>query len=87
MINLLFPLVWLVKKSKALSAVAMRMVKLTGKSKYAIHPKHLIKIENPWYLKHIDKSDHVLDLGCNNGQHSLKVARKCKKVVGVISSR
>jgi len=81
--QLLFPFVWLIKKSKVLSAVSMRLVKLTGKSKYRIHPKHLIKIEQPWYLKNINKTDSVLDLGCNNGQHSLKVARKCKKVVGI----
>jgi len=66
-----------------LSSISIRLVKLTGKSKYRIHPKHLIKIEKPWYLKNINKIDSVLDLGCNNGQHSLKIARKCRKVVGV----
>jgi len=61
----------------------MRLVKITGKSKYRVHPKHLIKIEKPWYLDKIKKNDVVLDLGCNNGQHSLRVAKKCKKVTGL----
>ena len=81
--QLLFPFVWLIKKSKALSAVSMRFTKLTGKSKYRIHPKHLIKIEKPWYLHYINTSDVVLDLGCNNGHHSLRIAKKCKKMVGL----
>ena len=63
--RILYPFVWLIKKSKVLSAVSMRLTKLTGNSKYRIHPKHLINIEKPWYLKDINKSDVVLDLGCN----------------------
>lgn len=83
MFQLLYPIIWSIKKTKALSALSMRLVKITGKSKYQIHPKHLIKIERLWYLEHIKKGDKVLDLGCNNGQHSLKVAKKCRQVVGV----
>jgi len=79
----LFPLVWLIKKSKALSAVSMRLTKLTGKSKYRVHPKHLIKIEKPWYLDKIRTSDKVLDLGCSNGQRSIKAAKKCKQLIGL----
>lgn len=81
--NIFYPPVWLVKKSRVLSALAMRVVKLTGKSRYAIHPKHLISIEKPWYLAKINKNDIVLDLGCNNGQHSLKIAKHCRKIVGL----
>jgi len=79
----LFPFVWLIKKSKAFSSLSMSLIKLTGKSKYKIHPKHLIKYEQPWYLKNIKKTDVVLDLGCNNGQHTLKTAKKCKQIVGL----
>ena len=78
-----YPLVWLIKKSKALSAVSMRLVQLTGKSKYRVHPKHLIKIEKPWYLGKIKKTDKVLDLGCNNGQQTLKAAARCKEILGL----
>ena len=81
--KLLFPLVWLIKKSKVFSAVSMRLTQLTGKSKYKIHPKHLIKIEPPWYLADINQQDVVLDIGCHNGQHTLKTAVKCKKIIGL----
>lgn len=81
--KLLYPLIWLMKKSRVLSALSMRLVKLTGKSRYAIHPKHLIRIETPWYFSRIKAGDTVLDLGCNNGQHTLKLAGKCRKIIGV----
>jgi len=79
----LFPIIWLIKKSRGLSAIAMRLTQLTGKSKYKIHPKHLIKIEPPWYLADINQQDVVLDIGCHNGQHTLKTAVKCKKIIGL----
>lgn len=79
----LFPIIWLIKKSRGLSAIAMRLTQLTGKSKYKIHPKHLIKIEPPWYLADINQQDVVLDIGCHNGQHTLKTAIKCKKIIGL----
>ncbi|GAI24781.1 unnamed protein product, partial [marine sediment metagenome] len=78
-----FPFIWLLKKSKNLSALSCRLTQLTGKSKYPIHPKHLIKIEKPWYLKDIKRNDLVLDLGCGNGQNTLKTARKCKRIIGI----
>ncbi|MCX6816712.1 MAG: class I SAM-dependent methyltransferase [Candidatus Beckwithbacteria bacterium] len=81
--KLLYPFVWLIKKTKVLSAVSMRLVQLTGKSKYAIHPKHLINIEPLWYLADINRQDVVLDLGCHNGQHTLKTAVKCRKIIGL----
>ena len=61
----------------------MRLIQLTGKSRYRVHPKHLIKIETPWYFKDLKKTDVVIDLGCSNGQHSLRVAKKCKNIIGV----
>lgn len=81
--KILYPVIWLVKQTKLLSAVAMRLTQLTGKSRYRIHPKHLIKYETPWYLKQMKKKDVVLDLGCSNGQHTIRIARKVKKVVGL----
>lgn len=83
MYKLLYPFVFLLKKSKALSSLSCRLTWLTGKTKYPIHPKHLIEIGKPWYLKDIKKEDVILDLGCGNGQHCLKTALKSKKVVGV----
>ena len=78
-----FIFIRLLKKSRNLSSLSCRLTQLAGKSKYPIHPKHLIKIEKPWYLENIKADDIVLDLGCGNGQHSLKAAKRCKKVVGV----
>ena len=71
------------KKLKELSGVVPRLVKLTGKHKEAIHPKHLVQVELPWYEKYLKKDWLVLDVGCNNGQHSLRMAKKVKKVVGI----
>lgn len=74
---------WLLKKSKNLSALSCRLTQLTGKSKYRIHPKHLINRKKAWYLKDINSNDVVLDLGCSNGQHIIKTAEKCRKIIGV----
>lgn len=64
------------------SAAAVRLTKLTGKSKVPIHPKHFLTLI-PWFTKYIEKSDIVLDLGCGNGQNSIKAARYAQKVIGV----
>lgn len=63
------------------SAIAVRLTKLTGKSKVPIHPKHLLT-EKPWFTKYLKSADIVLDLGCGNGQNSIKAAKITKKVVG-----
>lgn len=83
--KLLFPFVWLMKKSKNLSAVSCRLIQLTGKSKYPIHPKHLINNNDLWYQNEIKKNDIVLDLGCGNGMHSIKIAKTCKEIIAIDS--
>jgi len=83
MFKLLYPFILLLKKSKNLSALSCRLTKLTGKSRYPLHPKHLAVLEKPWYINEIKSTDFVLDLGCGNGQHTLRVALKCKKIIGV----
>ncbi len=70
----------LLKKTEALSALSCRLVQITGKHINPIHPKHLVKIRPPWYLSKLKKSDVVLDIGCNNGQHTLRIARVTKHV-------
>jgi len=74
-------LIWLFQKHRLLALVGMRLVQITGKHSQRIHPKHLVKVV-PWYLKYINKRDVVLDYGCGNGQHTLKIAKKCKKITG-----
>lgn len=70
------------KKIDLASAAAVRLTKLTGKSKVPIHPKHFLQ-ETPWFTKYIRKNDWVLDLGCGNGQNTKKAAKFTKKVIGV----
>lgn len=64
------------------SSIAVRLAKITNKSKLPIHPKHLLT-QKPWFAKFINKTDVVLDLGCGNGQNSVKSAKSARKVIGV----
>lgn len=73
-------LIIFLKKSEDLSAFSCHLTKLTGKSKFPLHPKHLVK-KNFWYLKWLKKQDRVLDVGCGNGEQSLKIAKACKEVI------
>ena len=64
-------------------AVGVRLARLTGKSRYAIHPKHLV--EQPWhdwYLPYLRVDDHVLDVGTSNGAHLVRAAMRCRTIVG-----
>lgn len=74
--------VFILKQTDLGSALAVRLTKLTGKSKVPIHPKHLIS-DKVWFAKHISKNDIVLDLGCGNGQNAIKTAKLAKVVIGV----
>jgi 2-polyprenyl-3-methyl-5-hydroxy-6-metoxy-1,4-benzoquinol methylase len=66
-------------------SAAVRLTKLTGKSRVAIHPKHLIKTEanQQWYLQAITPGCRVLDVGCGNGAHALWAASRQARVVGI----
>lgn len=79
---ILKPIVKLMKLNRYGGVLATKLVKITGKYKEPIHPKHLIKIEYPWFLKYIEKSDNVLDIGCANGSNTIECSRACKKVIG-----
>ena len=46
----------LLKKSELLSSISVKLVKLTGKSKNPIHPKHLLKKNNVWFKKYLKKT-------------------------------
>ena len=69
-----------------LSAVAIKLTKITGKSKYPVHPKHLVK-KIPWYLRYLTISDVVLDFGCGVGQHAIDASKKVKHIVAFDYSR
>lgn len=51
---------------------------MTGKSAVAIHPKHLVDVEesHDWYLAVLQPGMRVLDVGCGNGMHSLRAAQR-----------
>ncbi len=64
-------------------SVGVRLVRLTGKRPYAIHPKHLV--EQPWhdwYLPWLGPTDLVLDVGCSNGGHLVRAATRCRSIIG-----
>lgn len=64
-------------------SLAARLVKLTGKRAYPIHPKHLI--DDPWhdwYLPHLTGRERVVDVGCSNGGHLVRAATRCRVIVG-----
>lgn len=67
---------------RILSSVAIKLTKITGQARESIHPKHLTHTK-PWFLKYLDGKDYILDIGCNNGQQTLKAAQKVKKIIGV----
>jgi SAM-dependent methyltransferase len=73
----------LILSSKKLSSISLHLVKLTGKSREKIHPKHLIPKNTAWFLEYLKNNDIILDIGCGNGQNSLKAAAKCRQVVGL----
>jgi len=65
-------------------ALGVRLVRYTGKSGHFIHPKHLVEAPwHDWYVEYLLPSDLVLDVGCANGAHTVKAARRARRVVGV----
>jgi SAM-dependent methyltransferase len=64
-------------------AVGVRLVRLTGKSPYPIHPKHLVAQPwHDWYVPYLGPGDEVLDVGCSNGAHLVRAAEVCRSIVG-----
>src|SRR5207249_9049373 len=65
--------------------LAIRLTRWTGKSREYVHPKHLLA-DTPahyWYLEYMTPGAALLDVGCGNGMHALKAARRCARVVGL----
>lgn len=69
--------------------LAIRLTKWTGKSSEYIHPKHLLgeTDEAYWYLAYLSSDAVLLDVGCGNGMHTLKAARRCARTVAVDANR
>lgn len=64
------------------SAVAVRLTKFTGKSRQGVHPKHFLT-EKPWFTRYLRKKDLIVDLGCGNGQNSIKAAKSVRKIIAI----
>jgi SAM-dependent methyltransferase len=65
-------------------SVGVRLVKLTGKRPYAIHPKHLVDQSwHDWYLPYLAPTDRVLDVGTSNAAHLMQAAPHCQSIAGV----
>jgi len=65
-------------------SVGVRLVRYTGKSPHFIHPKHLVQTPwHDWYVEYLAPTDVVLDVGCNNGAHTLAAARRARAVFGM----
>lgn len=78
-------IVWLNRRAKSAS---VWLTRLTGKSNVPIHPKHLITAEADqyWYLDYVEPGMRAVDIGCGNGVHSLRVARRGAMAVGIDAS-
>lgn len=75
--------IWQCRRVVGFLHLPSRLVRWTGKSPYAIHPKHLLGSQSQyWYLQHLDPPDIVLDVGCGNAMHTLACAAKCREVYG-----
>lgn len=71
------------KKTESLSSLAVRLVYLTKKFNYPVHPKHLLPENRQWYIDSLEATDVILDIGCNTGQHTLSAAKRCKRIIGL----
>lgn len=63
--------------------LATKLTYWTKKSDHPIHPKHLVNNSwHHWYLEHILPEDTILDVGCNNGSHTVALSSDSKSVHG-----
>jgi SAM-dependent methyltransferase len=64
-------------------AVGVRLVRLTGKSPYPVHPKHLVDQPwHEWYVPYLASRDAVLDVGTSQGAHLVRAAACARLVIG-----
>lgn len=65
-------------------SVGVRLVRLTGKAPYGIHPKHLVEQAwHDWYLPYLGGAERVLDVGTNNGAHLVRAATRSRCIAGI----
>jgi len=78
----------LVAANNKAKRLAIRLTRWTGKSAEYVHPKHLLGDDDAhyWYLAYLAPGRRLLDVGCGNGMHTLKAARRCARALGVDAS-
>jgi SAM-dependent methyltransferase len=78
-------LISIVRVNAKAKRLAIRLTRWTGKSAEYVHPKHLLADTDAqyWYLAHVGRGDDLLDVGCGNAMHTLKVARRCRAATGI----
>ncbi len=78
-------LMFLEKTNRTLQALAPYLVKATRKHISAVHPKHLLSDDaaHYWYEQYLKPDSLVLDIGCNQGMHTIFASRFAKFVVGM----
>lgn len=68
--------------SNLATLASCRLVRWTGKSSQAIHPKHLVPGRTPqWYMQLVRPGDRVLDLGAGVSVHAARCMSAGAKVV------
>ena len=57
--------------------------KYSVKLERGLHPKHRLTKYHEFFLKNINNSDSVLDIGCGNGYNTSRLAEKAARVTGI----
>jgi glycosyltransferase involved in cell wall biosynthesis/SAM-dependent methyltransferase len=78
-------LMFLEKTNRSLQGIAPFLVKATRKHISAVHPKHLLKDDGThyWYGEYLAKENTVLDVGCNQGMHTIFASQFVESVIGM----
>jgi len=71
--------------NRHLKSAAVRLTHITRKSRVPLHPKHLVEASQAqwWYLAQLQSGDHLLDIGCGSGMHTMRAAEHVAQAVGL----
>jgi SAM-dependent methyltransferase len=73
---------WMFLNDRA-TRLSMLLLQRIRTSPHRIHPHDLLETPwHEWFDRQLRRSDRVLDLGCADGSHTLRIARRAGSVVG-----